>query len=121
MLLWVRDMTHNIHMFIVYVCVCMHQENVPPPSGNSRAFKRKADDDIPYTPEEQQHVLKKLRLHHTNADGTLTLQSANHTDVKLLPLPTPHVGSHDCSIKTRQRRSMMDGWMDVYAHDRPCS
>lgn len=68
-------------------------------------MKRKADDNKPYTPEEQQHVLKKLRLHHTNADGTLTLQSANHTDVKLLSLPTPHVGSHDCSIKTRQRRS----------------
>jgi hypothetical protein len=83
----------------------MHQENASPPSDASLSLKRKADDSIPYTPEEQQHVLKKLRLHHTNPDGTLTLQSANHTQVKLRPLPTPHVGSHDCSIKTRQRRS----------------
>ena len=50
-------------------------------------------------------MLKRLRLHHANPDGTLSLQSANHTDVKLLPLPAPHVGSHDCSSKTRQRRS----------------
>ena len=50
-------------------------------------------------------MLKKLRLHHSNPDGTISLQSANHTDIKLFPLPTPHVGSNNCSIKTRQRRS----------------
>ena len=50
-------------------------------------------------------MLKRLRRHHANPDGTITLQSGNHTDVKLLPLPQPHVGSHDSSIKTRQRRS----------------
>ena len=60
--------------------------------------KRKADDSIPFTLVENNHILKKMRLHHTNPDGTLTLQSANHSDVKLLPLPTPHVGSHDSSI-----------------------
>ena len=64
-------------------------ENVLPLSHVS--IKRKFDDDIP--------------RHHTNPDGILTLQSANHTDVKLLPMPQPHVGSHDCNIKTRQRRS----------------
>ena len=52
-------------------------------------------------------MLKRLRLHHTNPDGTLSLQSANHVDVKLLPLPTPHVGSYDSSSKTRQRRSKL--------------
>ena len=77
----------------------MGQENVSS-SDIPVSLKRKANDMIPYTPEEQQHVLKRLRLHHTNADGTRTLQAAYHTDVKLLPLPTPHVGSHDCSIKT---------------------
>ena len=54
--------------------------------------------------EEQHDILARIKKHHTNPDGTLTLQSANHADVKLLPLPQPHVGSHDCSIKTRQRR-----------------
>lgn len=68
-------------------------------------MKRKADETTPYTTDEQHHVLKRLRLHHTNPDGTLSLQSANHVDVKLLPLPTPHVGSYDSSSKTRQRRS----------------
>ena len=63
------------------------------------------DAAVAFTPEEQHHVLKKLKLHHTNPDGTLSLQSANHSTVKLLPLLTPHVGSNDCSIKTRQRRS----------------
>ena len=59
----------------------------------------------PLSIEEQHDILARIKKHHTNPDGTLTLQSANHTDVKLLPLPQPHVGSHDCSIKTRQRRS----------------
>ncbi len=58
-----------------------------------------------FTPEEQHHVLKRLKAHHVTPDGTLTLQSANNTTVKLLPLPTPHVGSSTCSSKTRQRRS----------------
>ena len=52
-------------------------------------------------------MLKRIRLHHTNSDGTLSLRSSNHTDVKLLPLPTPHVGSFECSSKTRQRRSKL--------------
>ena len=69
------------------------------------SIKRKFDDDIPYSPEEQHGILRKLKRHHTNPDGILTLQSANHTDVKLLPMPQPHVGSHDCNIKTRQRWS----------------
>ena len=68
-------------------------------------MKRLIDTHDAFTPEEQHHVLKRLKTHHTNPDGTLTLQSANHTTVKLLPLPTPHVGSSTCSSKTRQRRS----------------
>ena len=88
-----------LHMclWVLYLYVYAIQENVPPP-----VSKRKADD-IPYTPEKQHHVLKRLRQHHANPDGTLTLQSANHTDIKLFPLPQPHVGSHDCSIKTQQQ------------------
>ena len=83
------------------------QENIPPSFNNIEALKRKHNDDVPYTSEEQQHVLKRLRLHHTNPDGSLSLQSANHTNIKLLPLPTPHVGSQHCSSKTRQRRSKL--------------
>ncbi len=67
--------------------------------------KRPIDIAEAFTPEEQRHVLKRLKTHHVTPDGTLTLQSANHTTVKLLPLPTPHVGSTSCSSKTRQRRS----------------
>ena len=100
-----------MYVRIVYVCVhvCMYVciGNIPPSFDNSISLKRKPDDDIPYTPKEQQQVLKKLRLHHTNPDGTLSLQAANQIDVQLVPLPTPHVGSNDCSIKTRQRRSKM--------------
>ncbi len=67
--------------------------------------KRPIDIAEAFTPEEQHHVLKRLKTHHITPDGTLTLQSANHTTVTLLPLPTPHVGSSTCSGKTRQRRS----------------
>ena len=91
----------------VYVCMlCMCMENIPPSSNISPILKRK-NDIISYIQEEQQHVLKRLRLHHINPDGTLSFHSANHVDVTLLPLPTPHIGSHGCSSKTQQRRSKL--------------
>ena len=82
----------------VYIFMYVLQENIPP-------TKRSIDTHDAFTPEEQHHVLKRLKTHHTNPDGTLTLQSANRSTVKLLPLPTPHVGSSTCCSKTRQRRS----------------
>ena len=60
---------------------------------------------MPFTPEEQSHVFKKLKTHHSNPDGTLSLQSGNHTNVKLLPVPTPHVGSSTSNRETRRLRS----------------
>ena len=82
----------------LYSYVCLLQENIPP-------LKRSIDTNDAFTPEEQHHVLKRLKTHHATSDGTLALQSANHSTVKLLPLATPHVGSSSCSSKTRQRQS----------------
>jgi hypothetical protein len=75
------------------------QENIFPNN------KRPIDIADAFTTEEQHYVLKRLKTHHTSPDGTLALQSSNHTTVKLLPLPTPRVGSSSCCGKTRQRRS----------------
>jgi hypothetical protein len=49
--------------------------------------------------------LKRLKTHHTNPDGTVSLQSRNRSHVKLLPLATPHVGSSTSSKETRRLRS----------------
>ena len=73
----------------LYSYVCLLQENIPP-------LKRSIDTNDAFTPEEQHHVLKRLKTHHATSDGTLALQSANHSTVKLLPLATPHVGSSSC-------------------------
>ncbi len=67
--------------------------------------KRPIDIAEAFTPEEQHHVLKRLKTHHITPDGTLTLQAANRKHVKLLPLPTPHVGSSTSSRETRRLRS----------------
>ena len=50
-------------------------------------------------------MLKKLKSHHTGSDGTISLRSANHTTVKLLPIPTPKVGSSTSCRETRRTRS----------------
>ena len=76
----------------MYVCVC--QENM-----------KRLHDAEPFTPEEQAHVLKKLKTHHSNPDHTISLHSANHSVVKLQPLVTPRVGSSTCSRETRRTRS----------------
>lgn len=75
-------------------------------NGNTK-HKHDNKENIPLSTEEQQSVWKRLKTHHANTDGTLSLQSANHTPVKLMPLPTPRIGSRDCTSKTRQRRSQL--------------
>jgi hypothetical protein len=70
-----------------------------------RPLKRLYDNE-PFTPEEQAHVLKKLKTHHSNTDHTISLHSGNHTTVKLQPLVTPRVGSSTCSRETRRTRSL---------------
>ena len=69
-----------------------------------RPLKRLYEDE-PFTPEEQAHVLKKLKTHHSNSDHTISLHSANHSTVKLKPLVTPRVGSFTCTRETRRTRS----------------
>ena len=48
-------------------------ENIPSPDNNKRP--------APLTVEEQHDMWKRLKTYHTTSDGTLTIQSANHTPV----------------------------------------
>ena len=95
-------MSYNACLCITPVRTCVHvcvvQENIP-------TLKRPIDTNDAFTPEEQHHVLKRLKTHHKNPDGTPSLQSRNHTNIKLLPLTTPHIGSSTSSRETRRLRS----------------
>ena len=77
-------------------------KNVQPESSNTKPnqLRAKKRPVPPLSIEEQHDILSRIKKHHTNPDGTLT-----HVNIRLLPIPTPHVGSNDCNIKTRQRRS----------------
>lgn len=61
-------------------------------------------------------MLKKLKTYHSNPDHTISLQSANHSTVKLQPLVTPRVGSSDCSRETRRTRSQE---AETFLHSTP--
>ncbi len=90
-----------IYVCCMYVCVCcMYKENIAPADINNKR-------PLPLSVEEQHDIWKRLKTHHTTPDGTLTIQSPNHATIKLLPLPTPRLGSSTCSSKTRQLRSSL--------------
>lgn len=74
-------------------------------SNNSKKHKLQLDDNVPFTPEEESLVLKRLKTHHSDANGTISLRSANRTMVKYQPRVTPRVGSASSSRETRRRRS----------------
>lgn len=79
------------------MCVCVYYRRISHPTTNrhTRCIHTWGATSCPDKTENASH----------QPCGTLTLQSANHSTVKLLPLSTPHAESSTCSSKTRQRRS----------------
>jgi hypothetical protein len=59
----------------------------------------------PLTVLEQHTTLKRLKTHHQDNKGVITLKSLNNHTVSLVQVPTARVGSANASIRTLQHRS----------------